>query len=139
MLIDPAGAMTPTLTPPRAALPSLLGTKPEVLEAASPKLLWRLGLQSSIASSLVEGFGYQGSGRAGDHNGHLAAIRHEYDHGGYTHVGELSMAHLDSVDVDALSLAKVQREFEDFRDPAHLATMAALNDRLSVNRDEAAT
>ena len=108
----------------------LLGTRPEVLEAASPKLLWRLGLQSSIASSLVEGFGYRGSGRAGDRNGHLAAIRHEYDHGGYRHVGELSMADLDSVDLDALSLATVQREFEEHRNRAALDTMAALNDLL---------
>ena len=101
-----------------------------MLEAASPKLLWRLGLQSSIASSLVEGFGYRGSGRAGDRNGHLAAIRHEYDHGGYRHVGELSMADLDSVDLDALSLATVQREFEEHRNRAALDTMAALNDLL---------
>ncbi|MCX6522871.1 MAG: hypothetical protein NTZ21_19610, partial [Actinobacteria bacterium] len=113
----------------------LLGTRPEVLEAASPKLLSRLGLQSSIASSLVEGFGYRGTGRAGDTNGHLAAIRHEYDHGGYRHVGELSMQELDAVDLDALSLAKVQREFEEHRDPAHVASMAALNDLLPSRSD----
>jgi len=113
----------------------LLGTRPEVLEAASPKLLWRLGLQSSITANLVEGFGYRGTGRPGDRNGHLAGIRREYDRGGYRHVGELSMQHLDTVDLDALSLATVQREFEEHRDQAALVAMAALNDLLASRSD----
>jgi ectoine hydroxylase-related dioxygenase (phytanoyl-CoA dioxygenase family) len=109
----------------------LLGMKPEVLAAASDKLLYRTGLQSSITANLVEGYGYRGTGKQGDRNGSLAAVRRQFDDGGYEHVGELSMATLDTVDVDSLSLVKVQRECEDFRDDGHLGSMTRLNDLLS--------
>jgi hypothetical protein len=107
----------------------VLGMSPEVLAEASDKLLWRTGFQSSITANLVEGYGYRGSGRQGDRNGSLAAVRRELD-GGYQRVGELSMTTLDSVDLDSLSLARIQRDHEDFRDERHVESMATLNDLL---------
>lgn len=107
----------------------VLGMSPEVLAGASDKLLWRTGLQSSITANLVEGYGYRGAGQQGDRNGSVAAVRREIDRG-YRHVGELSMATLDTVDLDSLSLAKLQRDHEEFRDARHLQAMAALNDLL---------
>ena len=107
----------------------VLGMNPEVLAAASDKLLWRTGLQSGITANLVEGYGYRGTGQQGDRNGSLAAVRREVDRG-YHHVGELSMATLDTVDLDSLSLAKIQRDHEDFRDARHVESMTALNELL---------
>ena len=43
----------------------------------------------------------------------------------------IPMRDLDAVDIEGLSLARLQREYEDVRDEAHLATMAALNDLLA--------
>jgi ectoine hydroxylase-related dioxygenase (phytanoyl-CoA dioxygenase family) len=103
-----------------------LGMSPEVLANASDKLLWRTGLQSSITTNLVEGYGYRGSGRQGDDNGSLRAVRREFDRG-YRHVGELSMATLESVDLESLSLVQLQRQHEDFRDERHAELMSRLD------------
>jgi ectoine hydroxylase-related dioxygenase (phytanoyl-CoA dioxygenase family) len=105
----------------------LLGVRPEVLAAASDKLLWRLGLQSHITSNLVEGYGYRGTGRRGDADGSLAAVRRHFDAGsGYRHVGELSMATLHEVDASEFSLVQIQREQETFRSEEHLRLMQGL-------------
>ena len=103
----------------------VLGTSAEVLANASDKLLWRTGFQSSITANLVEGYGYRGTGRQGDVNGSVAAVRHEFDRG-YHHVGELSMDTLDTVDLESLSLVRLQRQHEDFRDEQHAESMARL-------------
>jgi ectoine hydroxylase-related dioxygenase (phytanoyl-CoA dioxygenase family) len=87
----------------------LLTVRPEVLESASPKFLWRAGFQATSTRNMVEGYGYFGSGGVGDPNGSLVHVRHAIDHGGYRHVGELSMAHLGSIDVDAFTLTQIQR------------------------------
>ena len=102
-----------------------LGMSAAVLAAASDKLLWRTGLQSSITANLMEGYGYRGTGRAGDRNGSLHAVRQEIDRG-YRHVGELSMATVESVDPDSFSLVRLQRDHETFRDEGHLAMMSNL-------------
>jgi len=104
----------------------LLGVKPEVLATASDRLLARLGLQSSITTNLVEGYGYRGNGRPGDRNGSLAAVRRLIDERGHHHVGELSMATIGEVDLDELTLARLQREQEDFRTHEHLRLMMGL-------------
>ena len=104
----------------------LLGVKPEVLATASDRLLARLGLQSSITTNLVEGFGYRGNGRPGDRNGSLAAVRRLIDERGHRHVGELSMATIGDVDLDELTLVQLQREQEDFRSDEHLRQMMGL-------------
>jgi ectoine hydroxylase-related dioxygenase (phytanoyl-CoA dioxygenase family) len=103
----------------------VLGMSPDVLANASDKLLWRTGFQSSITADLVEGYGYRGSGRQGDRNGSLAPVRRELDRG-YHHVVELSMDTLDTVDLESLSLVRLQRDNEDFRDEHHIASMAKL-------------
>ncbi|MGB8862428.1 MAG: phytanoyl-CoA dioxygenase family protein [Ilumatobacteraceae bacterium] len=103
----------------------VLGMSAEVLADASDKLLWRTGFQSSITANLVEGYGYRGTGRQGDLNGSVAAVREEFDRG-YHHVGELSMDTLDTVDLESLSLVRLQRHHEDFRDEQHIESMAKL-------------
>jgi ectoine hydroxylase-related dioxygenase (phytanoyl-CoA dioxygenase family) len=103
----------------------VLGMSAEVLANASDKLLWRTGFQSSITANLVEGYGYRGTGRQGDVNGSVAAVRREFDRG-YHHVGELSMDTLGTVDPESLSLVKLQRHHEDFRDQHHTEWMAKL-------------
>ena len=103
----------------------VLGMSAEVLANASDKLLSRAGFQSSITANLVEGYGYRGTGRPGDVNGSVAAVRQEFDRG-YHHVGELSMDTLDTVDLESLSLVRLQRHHEDFRDAHHIEKMAKL-------------
>jgi ectoine hydroxylase-related dioxygenase (phytanoyl-CoA dioxygenase family) len=103
-----------------------LTVRPEVLEAASDKLLARLGLQSSITQNLVEGFGYRGTGAPGDAQGSLAAVRRRFDDGGYRHVGELSMGVIHEVDLASLSISGLQAEQESFRDSAHVQMMREL-------------
>jgi ectoine hydroxylase-related dioxygenase (phytanoyl-CoA dioxygenase family) len=104
----------------------LLGVKPEVLAAASDRLLARLGLQASITSSLVEGYGYRGDGRPGDRAGSLAALRRLIDERGHHHVGELSMSTIDEVRLDELTLVQLQRAQEDVRTDEHLRMMMGL-------------
>lgn len=102
----------------------VLGMSAEVLAHASDKLLWRTGFQSSITANLVEGYGYRGNGKQGDINGSVAAVRREVDRG-YHHVGELSMDTLHTVDLDSLSLVRLQRQ-ETHRDQQHVESMATL-------------
>ena len=104
----------------------LLGVAPEVLDRASDKALWRMGFTSVITANLIEGYGVQGTNRAGDPNGSTAAARRLYDRGGYRHVGELSPDCLGDVDLAALSLAHLQ-ERETFRTAEHLEMMASLD------------
>ncbi len=103
----------------------VLGMSAAVLADASDKLLARTGFQSSITANLVEGYGYRGTGRQGDVNGSVAAVRREFDRG-YHHVGELSMDALDTVDLESLSLVRLQRHHENFRDEHHIESMAKL-------------
>ena len=105
----------------------LFTVSPEVLAAASPKFLARLGFQASITANLIEGYGYRGTGRRGDENGSVAAVRRVFETGEYKHVGELSMRDIESVDADQFSLAHIQREHETFRSLEHLDKMAELN------------
>jgi ectoine hydroxylase-related dioxygenase (phytanoyl-CoA dioxygenase family) len=103
----------------------VLGMSAEVLANATDKLLSRTGFQSSITANLVEGYGYRGTGRQGDVNGSVAAVRQEFDRG-YHHVGELSTDTLETVDLESLSLVRLQRHHEDFRDERHIESMAKL-------------
>ncbi len=104
----------------------LLTVSPEVLAQASPKFMWRLGFQSLITAGLVEGYGYRGTGREGDPNGSLAAVRRLFD-SGYRHVGALAPADVDRVDVTSYSLSALQREHETFRTDGHLRRMTELD------------
>jgi ectoine hydroxylase-related dioxygenase (phytanoyl-CoA dioxygenase family) len=68
----------------------IMTVSPEVLAAASPKLLHRMGLQALTYGGTVEGFGLGAQGRVGDAFGSLKEFRQLYDRGAYVRVGELS-------------------------------------------------
>ncbi len=68
----------------------VLSVAPEVLEAASPKLLHRMGLQALTYGATVEGFGLGAGGRVDDPWGAIKQFRSAYDRGEYIRVRELS-------------------------------------------------
>jgi hypothetical protein len=104
----------------------LLTVSPEVLAKASDKLLWRLGFQSSITANLVEGYGYQGSGKMGDANGSVAYVRREMDQGDYRHIGALTAEDVTKVSADDFAVARIQKANESFRTPEMLEKMRLL-------------
>ena len=67
-----------------------LTIRPEVLASASDKFLWRCGFQATGTRSMVEGYGYYGTGKSGDSNGALVNARLAMDAGEYTRIGILS-------------------------------------------------
>ncbi len=67
-----------------------LTIRPDVLASASDKFLWRCGFQATGTRSMVEGYGYYGTGKSGDSNGALVNARLAMDAGEYTRVGMLS-------------------------------------------------
>lgn len=62
---------------------------PDVLEAASPKLLHRMGFQAIVYGGTVEGFGIGGRGRVDDPWCCTKTFRTAYDAGNYLRVREL--------------------------------------------------
>ena len=66
-----------------------LTIRPDILQRASDKFLWRCGFQASGARSTVEGYGYFGSGGLGDPNGAMVHARHAMDAGTYQRIGAL--------------------------------------------------
>jgi ectoine hydroxylase-related dioxygenase (phytanoyl-CoA dioxygenase family) len=87
----------------------LLTIRPEILESASDKFLWRAGFQATATRNMVEGYGYFGSGRQGDPNGALVHVRHAMDHGGYRHIGELSLGDVEAVDLNQFTQTRIQQ------------------------------
>jgi hypothetical protein len=75
---------------------------------------------------LVEGYGYQGSGKMGDSNGSVAHVRREMDQGKYHHVGALSRDDVTKISSDEFALARIQKANESFRTPELLETMRVL-------------
>jgi len=67
-----------------------LTIRPEILANASEKFLWRCGFQANAQRSMVEGFGYYGTGRPGDESSAIVNARIAMDAGEYQRVGELS-------------------------------------------------
>ncbi|MDA7772622.1 phytanoyl-CoA dioxygenase family protein [Pseudomonadales bacterium] len=67
-----------------------LTIRPEILANASEKFLWRCGFQANAQRSMVEGFGYYGTGRLGDESSAIVNARIAIDAGEYQRVGELS-------------------------------------------------
>ncbi len=67
-----------------------LTIRSEVLANASDKFLWRCGYQATGTRSMVEGYGYYGSGKPGDGNSALVNARLAMDAGEYQRIGELS-------------------------------------------------
>ena len=66
----------------------LLTIRPEVLQRASDKFLWRCGFQATATRSMVEGYGYFGNGGPGDANGALVHARTMMRN---RHIGELHL------------------------------------------------
>lgn len=89
-----------------------LSTSPRVLADASPKLLQRLGLQATGGLGNVEGFGNQGTGRAGDPRGCLRDMRARLARGEYRHVGAISPELVEQHAADDFSLIDLQRKGE---------------------------
>ncbi len=113
----------------------LLTIRPEVLASASPEFLRRAGFQATASSGMVEGYGYFGNGRADDPNGSLIHVRQAIDDGGYQHIGELSMATLDQVDVSRFSAAGIQRH-ETARNDRYRQRLAAIDSGGASSRTE---
>ena len=85
-----------------------LTIKPEILQRASEKFLMRCGFQATAARSMVEGYGYTGSGAEGDPNGAIAQARIAMDAGEYRWVGELDPTNLGDVSTHEFTLAQLQ-------------------------------
>ena len=67
----------------------VVSTLPEIIDAASPKLLHQLGMQALTYGATVEGFGLGASGQQGDQWGNIQAFRQAMDRGDYRRVGQL--------------------------------------------------
>lgn len=88
----------------------ILSVRPEVIEAASPKLLDRMGFQATATWALAEGHGTYGSGRPGDPNGDLAPLRLAADRGDYRRIGELTPELAQQLGPDAFTLQAVRAD-----------------------------
>jgi ectoine hydroxylase-related dioxygenase (phytanoyl-CoA dioxygenase family) len=95
-----------------------LTIRPDILKRASEKFLWRCGFQATASRSMVEGYGYFGSGERGDPNGAIVDARIAMDEGRYHRVGELSPDSLASLKPEDLTLARIQNERETRRESA---------------------
>lgn len=67
-----------------------LTIRPDILATASKKFLWRCGFQANGQRSMVEGYGYYGTGKQGDDSGAIVNARLAMDAGEYRRLGELS-------------------------------------------------
>lgn len=92
-----------------------LTIRPEVLSKAGDKFLMRCGFQATAGRSMVEGYGYTGSGRTGDQNGALQHVRRAMDAGAYQWIGELDPSQLDGIDATRFTLARIQQMHETRR------------------------
>ena len=89
---------------------------PEVLASASEKFLWRCGFQATGTRSMVEGYGYYGSGKSGDSSGALVNSRRAMDAGEYKRIGELVPGESEQ---ETPTLIELQRRHEPMRKLAH--------------------
>lgn len=104
----------------------LLTVSPEVLANASDKFLWRAGFQATSTRNMVEGYGYTGSGKAGDSNGDIAYVRRAMDRGDYRHMGALSMASIEGADISTLGAARIQATHETYRGEKYVTRLKAI-------------
>jgi ectoine hydroxylase-related dioxygenase (phytanoyl-CoA dioxygenase family) len=101
-----------------------LTIRPDILKNASEKFLWRCGFQATAGRSMVEGYGYFGSGAMGDPNGAIVNARIAMDEGRYVPVGELSPEDLQAHQVGDYGLARIQSEHETRREYARTMMQA---------------
>ena len=95
-----------------------LTIRPDILQRANDKFLWRCGFQATGGRSMVEGYGYFGSGEMGDPNGAIVNARLAMDAGEYHRVGELNLKDVESGALDDLTLPRIQNERETRREHA---------------------
>ncbi len=105
----------------------LLTISPEILAAASPTFLMRVGFQATSTRNMVEGYGYFGDGATGDPNGSLVHVRHAIDAGGYRHIGALSMNDGDPTEIGGATLPRIQAEYETLRTERYLDRLAQIS------------
>jgi hypothetical protein len=89
-----------------------LTISPEILARANDKFLWRCGFQANGQRSMVEGYGYYGSGKQGDGNGAIVNARLAMDAGEYRRVGELTPSTPPS---EEPTLMNIQQQHESRR------------------------
>ncbi len=87
----------------------------------------RCGFQATAARSMVEGFGYTGSGKTGDPNGAIHHARMAMDSGTYEWVGELDPSDLDDTSARQFSLGRIQQDQETRRGEQLEALIARLD------------
>lgn len=109
-----------------------LTIRPEVLARASDKFLMRCGFQANAGRSMVEGYGYSGTGRVGDPNGAIENARRAMDNGSYRWVGELEPADLHGKDARQFTLGRIQQDCETRRRDQ----LEVLIPRMGVSRGE---
>ncbi len=103
---------------------------PQVLASASEKFLWRCGFQATGTRSMVEGYGYYGSGKSGDSNGALVNTRRAMDAGEYKRIGELIPGESEQ---ETPTLIELQQRYEPMRKLAHQVI-----DEIELQQDSAA-
>ena len=67
----------------------MLSVAPDVLDAASPTLLQRMGYQATLLAQTNEGHGFGAAGKVGEAAGALVGFRRAADRGDYLRVGVL--------------------------------------------------
>jgi ectoine hydroxylase-related dioxygenase (phytanoyl-CoA dioxygenase family) len=103
-----------------------LTISPEVLENASDKFLMRCGFQATSTRSMVEGYGYTGTGKAGDANGAIVHARRAMDRGEYRYVGALTPDDVARLNPTDFTLGRIQAEHETYRNERYRAQMRAV-------------
>ena len=83
-----------------------LTISPEILANANEKFLWRCGFQASGTRSMVEGYGYYGTGEPGDPNGAIVNARLAMDTGTYSRVGELTPGQSPAINPTLMTMQK---------------------------------
>jgi len=78
-----------------------------VIQAASAKLLHRMGMQSLTWGATVEGFGLAARGWAGDRLGNIQKFREAQDRGDYRRVGILNPNDAEHLSASDFTLGEV--------------------------------
>ena len=75
----------------------IISVDPEIIKNASPKLLYRMGMQAVTYGGTIEGFGMGAAGKVDESRGSIKYFREAFDEGEYIRVGELSSTSPKSV------------------------------------------
>lgn len=105
-----------------------LTISPEVLARLSDKALMRCGFQSTSTRGMVEGYGYTGSGRAGDPNGAIRHVRELMDRGEYRHLRPLTAADATRSRAEDFGLGRIQQAYETHRGERYRDLVARCED-----------